>query len=82
MRRLEMDLTQKGMASRASIPFATYRRFEECGEISLSNLILISVVLGMTDEIEKIFSERRYRDINDVINAEKTRNRKRGRKND
>ena len=82
LRRLEMDLTQKGMALRASIPLATYRRFEECGEISLSNLILISVVLGMTDEIEKIFSERRYRDINDVINAGKTRNRKRGRKND
>jgi len=82
LRRLEMNLTQKGMASRALIPVATYRRFEATGEISLSNLILISVVLGMTDDLERIFSERRYRDINDVINAEKTGKRKRGRKND
>jgi transcriptional regulator with XRE-family HTH domain len=81
-RRLEMNLTQKGMALRASIPVATYRRFEACGEISLLNLILISVVLDMTDDIKNIFSERRYQDIKDVINAEKTRMRKRGRKND
>ena len=81
-RRLEMNLTQKGMAARAGIPLATYRRFEACGESSLSNLILIAVVLGMTSDIERLFSERRYQNIEEVINAEKTRLRKRGRRND
>ena len=81
-RRLEMNLTQKGMAVRAGIPLATYRRFEACGESSFSNLILIAVVLGMTADIEKLFSERRFQNIEEVINAEKIRLRKRGRRND
>jgi transcriptional regulator with XRE-family HTH domain len=80
-RRLEMNLTQKGMAARAGIPVATYRRFETTGDISVSNLILVSVVLRMTSDIEKLFSERRYQNIDEVINAEKLRARKRGRKN-
>ena len=82
MRRLEMNLTQKGFSARAGIPFPTYRRFETTGEISLSNLILIAVVLGMTSDLETIFSERRYQSIDEVINAEKIRTRKRGRRND
>jgi len=82
MRRLEMNLTQKGLSARAGITFPTYRRFETTGEISLSNLILIAVVLGMTQDLENIFSERRYQNINEVINAEKIHARKRGRKND
>jgi len=82
MRRLELNLTQKGFSARACIPFPTYRRFETTGEISLSNLILIAAVLGMTSDLENIFSERRYQNINEVINADKIRSRKRGRKND
>ena len=81
-RRLEMNLTQKGLSARAGIPLATYRRFEAIGEISLSNLILVAVVLGMTKDLEKIFSDERYQNIEEVINAGKTRARKRGRKND
>jgi len=81
-RRLEMNLTQKGMSSRTSIPLATYKRFEKSGEISLSKLIMIAVVLGMTHELENLFTERRYQDINEVINIEKSIKRSRGRKND
>ena len=33
--RLELDLTQEGMAARSGVKFATYRRFEQTGEISL-----------------------------------------------
>ena len=81
-RNCEMNLTQKGMAARAGIPLATYRRFEATGDISVSNLIRISVVLRMTNDLEKLFSEKRYQNIDEVINAEKLRARKRGRKND
>jgi transcriptional regulator with XRE-family HTH domain len=81
-RRLEMNLTQKGFAARAGIPLATYRRFERSGEISLSNLILVAYALGMTLDIEKLFSERRYENIDAVINAESVKKRKRGKRND
>ena len=37
-RRLELDLTQEGMAARSGVKFATYRRFEQTGEISLKGL--------------------------------------------
>lgn len=30
-RRLELNLTQEGMAARAGLKFATYRRFEQTG---------------------------------------------------
>jgi len=82
MRRLEMNFTQKGLSARAGIPLPTYRRFETTGETSLSNLISIAFVLGMTPDLEKIFSERRYQNIDEVINADKIRARKRGRRND
>ena len=38
--RLELSLTQEGLASRAGMKFATYRRFEQTGEISLRGQIL------------------------------------------
>jgi transcriptional regulator with XRE-family HTH domain len=81
-RRLEMNLTQKGFAARAGIPLATYRRFERSGEISLANLVLIAYALGMTLDIEKLFSERRYENIDAVINADSVKKRKRGKRND
>ena len=37
-RRLELNLTQEGIATRAGLKFATYRRFEQTGEISLKAL--------------------------------------------
>ena len=42
-RRLELDLTQKGLAERAGIKFATYRRFEQTGEISSFSRYLVPV---------------------------------------
>lgn len=38
-RRLELDLTQEGLAIRAGVKFATYRRFEQTGKISLRGLL-------------------------------------------
>jgi len=81
-RRLEMNLTQQGMSARSGIPLATYRRFETSGEISISNLLLVAVVLGMISDFEKLFIEKRYQNIDDVINAGRIRARKRGKKND
>ena len=46
-RRLELDLTQEGLAVRAGIKFATYRRFEQTGEISLKGLLCLECPLGV-----------------------------------
>jgi transcriptional regulator with XRE-family HTH domain len=81
-RRLETDLTQKAFAARAGIPLATYRRFERTGETSLKNLILMAGALDMADDFSVLFSRRRYRDIEEVINGRAAPPRKRGRRND
>ncbi|MDR0852989.1 MAG: helix-turn-helix transcriptional regulator [Clostridiales Family XIII bacterium] len=81
-RRLELNLTQKGLAERAGIPLATYRRFESIGEISLRNLVLIATAFGMVDGILNLFAERRYENIDEVITYRARAPRKRGRKNE
>lgn len=80
-RRLELDLTQEGLASRAGIKFATYRRFEQTGEISLRGLLLIGFALNSLSEFDILFAQRQYKSLDDVIN-ESDNNRKRGKKNE
>lgn len=80
-RRLELNLTQEGMASRAGVKFATYRRFEQTGEISLRGLLQISFALNCLDEFNALFAHKQYLSLDDVLNEQKV-NRKRGKKNE
>ena len=81
LRRLEMNLTQEGMASRAGIKFATYRRFEQTGEISLRGLLQIGFALNTLAEFDTLFTQRQYQTLDDVM-KESNANRKRGKKNE
>ena len=78
-RRLELDLTQEGLAVRAGIKFATYRRFEQTGEISLK--LQIGFALNALSEFDALFAQRQYQSLDDVLN-EQSVTRKRGRKNE
>lgn len=80
-RRLELDLTQEGLALRAGIKFATYRRFEQTGEISLKGLLQIGFALNALSEFDALFAQRQYQSLDDVLN-EQSVTRKRGRKNE
>lgn len=80
-RRLELNLTQEGLALRAGIKFATYRRFEQTGEISLHGLLQIGFALNSLDEFDALFAQRQYQSLDDVL-AEQGVNRKRGKKNE
>jgi len=81
-RRLEMNLTQSGMANKSGVNISTYRRFESTGEISFFNLVKIATALNMTEDIHNLFSKRKYSSIDEVINADKINSRKRGKKNE
>lgn len=78
-RRLELNLTQEGLASRAGVKFATYRRFEQTGEISLQGLLQIGFALNCLDEFNALFAQKQYQSLDDVLN-EQSVNRKRGKK--
>lgn len=77
-RRLEKNLSQKRIASRAGITFASYRRFETTGEVSLKNLVMIALTLDMTSEFDGLFSTPTYQSIDQLLNLELNKKRKRG----
>ncbi len=81
MRRLELDLTQEGMAARAGIKFATYRRFEQTGEISLKGLLRIGFALNALSDFDALFAQKQYQSLDELLN-EQTVTRKRGKKNE
>ena len=80
-RRLELNLTQEGLALRSGVKFATYRRFEQTGEISLRGLLQIGFALNCLDEFSVLFTQKQYQSLDDVLN-EQNFNRKRGKKNE
>lgn len=80
-RRLELDLTQEGLAARAGVKFATYRRFEQTGEISLRGLLRIAFALNALSDFDALFAQRQYQSLDDVLNAQDV-TRKRGKRNE
>lgn len=79
-RRLELDLTQDGLAKRAGVKFATYRRFEQTGEISLKGLLQVGFALNALPEFDALFVQKQYQTLDDVLNEQNV-TRKRGKKN-
>ena len=80
-RRLELNLTQEGIAARAGLKFATYRRFEQPGEISLKGLLQIGFALNALSEFDALFAQKQYQSLDDVLNEQNVI-RKRGKKNE
>ncbi len=76
-RRLELNLTQQGLALRADVNIETYRRFERTGEIALLNLARIAFALDALNDFELLFSQKKYQSIDEIIQG-KTNTRKRG----
>lgn len=77
--RLKNDLTQAGLASRADVKLATYRKFERTGEISLSNLTRVAFALNATAEFLNLFKISSYQTLEEVI-KDSGASKKRGKK--
>ena len=78
-RRLELNLTQLGLAKRSGVNIETYRKFERTGEISLRKLIKIAIAISAEADFEMLFHQRKYESMSDVLNANSV-TRKRGKK--
>ena len=70
-RRREGKISQKELAERSGVSFASIRRFESTGEISLSSLLRIAVVLGYETDFDNLFTRRNYQSIEEIINTNK-----------
>jgi len=80
-RRLELNLTQKGLATKSGVSLGTLKRFENSFEISLKHLIMLALVLDATEEFEQLFTKRQYQSIDEVLKLSKTKTRERGSRN-
>lgn len=54
-RRKKMNLSQKDLALKSGVSYASIRRFESIGEISLNSLIKIANVLECLDDFNVLF---------------------------
>ena len=81
-RRLQMDLTQQGLAERSGVPLPTLRKFEQKGSISLESFLKVQMVLGTLEEILKVtqIKNTKFASIDEVLEADSTPVRKRGKR--
>ena len=78
-RRLELNLTQSGLAARAGVNIESYRKFERKGEISLLSLVKLAFALDSTNEFNNLFIQKQYQTLDDLLESV-TNIRKRGKK--
>ena len=60
--------TQRQLASRSNVSYASLCRFKQTGLISLEGLIKLSMELGVIDEIKDLFTRPTYNSIEEVVN--------------
>ena len=72
MRRLEMRLTQAGLAKRADLPLATYRHFERMGKISLQGLLQIAFVLNCLEDFNQLFARQHWNSLDEMLQQQQT----------
>ena len=78
--RLDLQLTQHGLALRSGVALPTLRKFEQQGLISLEGFLKLQMVLGGLDKIVQATKPepRPFRSIDDVLKDYSKPVRKRG----
>lgn len=81
-RRLQLEMTQEGLAERSGVPLPTLRKFEQKGQISLESLLKLLMVLGGIEELMKATQPKlaEFTSIDDVLSGNSAPVRKRGRR--
>jgi len=81
-RRLQMDLTQEGLAVRSGVPVRTLRKFEQEGIISLESFLKLYAVLGGMDRLISATAPvvAPFTSIDEVLQRDTEPKRKRGRR--
>jgi transcriptional regulator with XRE-family HTH domain len=81
-RRLQMELTQEGLAERSGVALPTLRKFERTGALSLESFLKLHMVLGGLEDILKTtqVKDKLFSSIDDVLKADSSPSRKRGKR--
>ncbi len=69
--RRAAKISQMTMAERSGVSLGSIKRFEQTGEISLSSLIKLAMVLGYEEDFNDLFRRKNYQSIFEVVNEGK-----------
>lgn len=67
-RRKLMKITQEEMAARSGVSLGSVKRFERTGEVSLSSLLKIAMVLDCLGDFSELFKKPEYTSIEEILN--------------
>ncbi len=68
-RRRERKLSMNKLAEISGVSYGSIKRFESIGEISLTSLLKIAIVLDCADEFENLFTKRAISSIQEIIDG-------------
>lgn len=68
--RKRKKISQKELSKKSGVSYASIRRFESEGEISLTSLTKIAIALDVSDELEALFTEVPFDSIEEIINEQ------------
>ena len=55
--RKRRKITQQQLAARSNVSYASLKKFEQTGQISLISLVKIAMELDLTDELNNLFTK-------------------------
>ena len=64
-RRKKMHLSQRDLANKSGVSYASIRRFENIGEISLNSLLKIANALDCLEEFNSVFKMPTVKSLKD-----------------
>lgn len=65
--RKYMKLTQQQLSDKSGVSLGSLKKFERTGEISLSSLLKIALVLDSLKEFERLFDKPEYTSIEEIL---------------
>lgn len=77
-RRLERQLSHKTLSAMSGVPAPTIQRFELKHAISLESFVKLAKSLGYSEEIFQLLSEPKYDTMEELLEINRNRSRKRG----
>ena len=67
--RKKLKISQQELAQKSGVSLGSIKRFETKYEISLQSLIKLTIALDLEGDFEKLFSNKTYTSIDEVING-------------
>jgi len=65
-RRHELHISQKKLAEMSGVSYASIRRFENTGEISLTSLIKLAIAIDCQSDFHALFAHSRAKNLKDM----------------